>query len=58
MTQMKKILSAAVALIVCLSCQAQEVINLPKPDKAKATMSVMDALAQRRSVRSFSTVGR
>ena len=55
MTQMRKILSAAVALIVCLSCQAQEVINLPKPDKAKATMSVMDALAQRRSVRSFST---
>lgn len=51
---MKKLMMTATALLLCLSACAQETIQLPTPDKSQATMSVMDALSQRQSIRSFS----
>ena len=51
---MKKSLIAATALLISITACAQETIKLPTPDRAKATMSVMDALNQRQSIRSFS----
>ena len=52
--EMKKLMMAAAVLLFSLTACAQETIKLPAPDKSKAAMSVMDALTQRRSVRSFS----
>ena len=52
--EMKKLMMVAAVLLFSLTACAQETIKLPAPDKSKATMSVMDALTQRRSVRSFS----
>lgn len=52
---MKKFMMMAVVLTICLAAQAQEVIKLPKPDRSATNVSVMEALANRRSVRSFET---
>ena len=52
--KMKKFMTAAAALLLSLTACTQETIKLPVPDKSKVTMSVMDALAMRQSVRSFS----
>jgi len=51
---MKKIIIFALALIMTGSIQAQEVITLPQPEVSKLSMSLGDALKQRRSMRSFS----
>ena len=51
---MKKIIIFALALIMTGSIQAQEVITLPQPEVSKLSMSLGDALQQRRSMRSFS----
>ena len=50
---MKKIIIFALALIMTGSIQAQEVITLPQPEVSKLSMSLGDALQQRRSMRSF-----
>lgn len=50
---MKKFIIAAMALLTSLSGQAQEVIKLPAPNKSLTSMSVMEALSKRQSVRSF-----
>ena len=50
---MKKFIIAAMALLTSLSGQAQEVIKLPAPNKSLTSMSVMEALSKRKSVRSF-----
>ena len=51
---MKKIIIFALALIMTGSIQAQDVITLPQPEISKLSMSLGDALQQRRSMRSFS----
>ena len=51
---MKKIIIFALALIMTGSIQAQEVITLPQPEVSKLSMSLGDALQQRRSVRNYS----
>ena len=51
---MKKIIIFALALIMTGSIQAQEVITLPQPEISKLSMSLGDALQQRRSARSYS----
>lgn len=48
------LLAAVVGLVVPAGCMAQDVINLPKPDKTLKT-SLMDALQNRKSERSFSS---
>ena len=50
---MKKIIIFALALIMTGCIQAQEVITLPQPEVSKLSMSLGDALQQRRSMRSF-----
>lgn len=45
---------AAAALLFSLTAGAQDTVKLPTPNKSKTTMSVMDALSKRQSVRSFS----
>ena len=45
----------AVGALMSLAVNAQEVIKLPSPNRTATSVSVMDALAQRQSVRSFST---
>ncbi len=50
---MKNIIIFALALIMTGSIQAQEVITLPQPEVSKLSMSLGDALQQRRSMRSF-----
>ena len=50
---MKKIIIFALALIMTGSIQAQDVITLPQPEVSKLSMSLGDALKQRRSMRSF-----
>ena len=50
---MKKIIIFALALIMTGSIHAQEVITLPQPEVSKLSMSLGDALQQRRSMRSF-----
>ena len=50
---MKKIIIFALAMIMTGSIQAQEVITLPQPEVSKLSMSLGDALQQRRSMRSF-----
>ena len=51
---MKKIIIFALALIMTGSIQAQDVITLPQPEISKLSMSLGDALQQRRSARSYS----
>lgn len=51
---MKKIIIFALALIITGSIQAQEVITLPQPEVSKLSMSLGDALQQRRSARNYS----
>ena len=51
---MKKIIIFSLALIMTGSIQAQEVITLPQPEVSKLSMSLGDALKQRRSVRNYS----
>lgn len=51
---MKHLFIAGAALLLSVTACAQETIKLPAPDKSKTTMSVMDALSQRQSIRSFS----
>ena len=51
---MKKIIIFALALIMTGSIQAQDVITLPQPEVSKLSMSLGDALQQRRSARSYS----
>ena len=51
---MKKTMILCMAAVLSLSIHAQDTIKLPAPDPAQSTMSVMDALANRKSVRSFS----
>lgn len=50
---MKKILLFALTLIMTGSMQAQDIISLPQPEVSKLSMSLGDALKQRRSMRSF-----
>lgn len=51
---MKKLIFFALALVVAGSIQAQEVISLPQPEVSKLSMTLGDALQQRRSERKFS----
>ena len=51
---MKKIILFVLALITMGSMQAQEVISLPQPEVSKLSMSLGDALQQRRSERQYS----
>ncbi len=44
----------AVCLMTLSACAQQKVIQLPKPAKTTASMTLMDALSQRHSERSFS----
>lgn len=50
---MKTIILFALALIMTGNVQAQEVVSLPKPEVNKLSMSLGEALQQRRSERSF-----
>jgi len=52
---MKKTLLIAVVALMCATTYAQETIKLPAPVRETTKMSLMDALAQRHSVRSFET---
>lgn len=49
----KAILSIVALLMMCGSMQAQEVISLPQPEVSKLSMSLGDALQQRRSERKY-----
>lgn len=51
---MKKLIFFALALAMAGSMQAQEVISLPQPEVSKLSMTLGDALQQRRSERKFS----
>lgn len=51
---MKKIILFVLALTVMGSMQAQEVISLPQPEVSKLSMTLGDALQQRRSERQYS----
>lgn len=51
---MKTIILFALALMMTGNVQAQEVVSLPKPEVNKLSMSLGEALQQRRSERSFS----
>lgn len=51
---MKKTILFVLALIVTGSMQAQEVISLPQPEVSKLSMSLGNALQQRRSLREYS----
>ena len=51
---MKKIILFVLALTTMGSVQAQEVISLPQPEVGKLSMSLGDALQQRRSERKYS----
>ena len=51
---MKKIVLFVLALTAMGSLQAQEVISLPQPEVSKLSMSLGDALQQRRSQREYS----
>ena len=51
---MKKIILFVLALTAMGSMQAQEVISLPQPEVSKLSMSLGDALQQRRSQREYS----
>ena len=57
MTQstMNRLMITAVGALMSLAVTAQETIKLPAPDRSATNMSVMTALAQRQSIRSFST---
>jgi len=50
---MKTIILFALALMMTGNVQAQEVVSLPKPEVNKLSMSLGEALQQRRSERSF-----
>ena len=51
---MKKIILFVLALTAMGSMQAQEVISLPQPEVSKLSLSLGDALQQRRSQREYS----
>ena len=51
---MKKTILFVLALMMMGSMQAQEVISLPQPEVSKLSMSLGEALQQRRSQREFS----
>ena len=51
---MKKLNLFVLALMMMGSMQAQEVISLPQPEVSKLSMSLGDALGQRRSERQYS----
>ena len=51
---MKNMILFALALMMTGSMQAQEVISLPQPEVSKLSMSLGDALQQRRSQREYS----
>ena len=51
---MKKLMTLTAACLLALSSCAQEVIQLPKPNKSATSVTLMDALSQRHSERSFS----
>ena len=50
---MKKIISLALGLILCSGLMAQNTIQLPQPDVKKLSMSLGDALKNRRSYREY-----
>ena len=52
---MKKIILLMLAIATMSSVKAQEVISLPKPEVNKLSMSLGDALQQRRSQRQYSS---
>lgn len=51
---MKKIILFVLAIAMCGTMQAQEVISLPQPEISKLSMSLGEALQQRRSARQYS----
>ena len=51
---MKKLMTLTAACLLALTSCAQDVIQLPKPDKGATNMTLMEALSQRRSERNFS----
>lgn len=51
---MKKLMTLTAACLLALSSCAQDVIQLPKPDKGANRVTLMDALSQRHSERSYS----
>ena len=51
---MKKMILFALALMMMGSMQAQDVISLPQPEVSKLSMSLGEALQQRRSQREYS----
>ena len=50
---MKKIISLALGLMLCSGMMAQNTIQLPQPDVKKLSMSLGDALKNRRSYREY-----
>ena len=50
---MKKIVSLALGLMLCSSLMAQNTIQLPQPDVKELSMSLGDALKNRRSYREY-----
>ena len=51
---MKKMILFVLALTMMGSMQAQEIISLPQPEVSKLSMTLGDALLQRRSERQYS----
>jgi len=51
--RMKKIVFFTVMLLTGLNCTAQDVKTLPKPNKQRSTLSVMESFSQRKSMREY-----
>ena len=52
---MKRLKTLAVATLLAMTACAQETIQLPRPNQGATNVTLMDALASRHSVRSFSS---